>query len=173
MSYLLPLGEVVPLQKAVERGSVVIFQSAFWNPDAAGSDDNTSVNLLDQGDFLLQIAIRNGENAIVFNTRTANGKWGTEEREPLQGSFVRPNTSITVYDHGNRFEILFSGQTVHYYDKRINRNATSVFYKINQQSSPFSDPLVVSTFTSMSELFARNSPAHSETRPVPPLDMSV
>ena len=46
MPYLLPRGEVDPLQKTVERGSVVVFQSAFWNPDAAAANDNTSVNLL-------------------------------------------------------------------------------------------------------------------------------
>ena len=173
MSCLLPLGEVVPLQRAVERGSVVVFQSAFWDPDGAGANDKTSVNLLDRGDLLLHISIRNGQNAIVFNSRKAGGKWGAEERERLKGSFVSPNTSITIYDHGDRYEILFSGRTIHFYKKRIDRNATSVSYWINQPTSPFSNPLVVSTYTSTSEIFASSPPAHSEIRPVPPLDMSV
>ena len=173
MSCLLPIGEVVPLQRTIERGSVVVFQSTFWDPDGAGTSDKTSVNLVDRGDLLLHISIRNGQDAICFNSRKVGGRWGAEERERLRGSFVRPNISITVYDHGDRYEILFSGKTVHFYRKRINRNPTSVAYWIDQRTSPFSNPLVVSMYTSTSEIFASSSPAHSEIRPVSPLDMSV
>lgn len=167
MSYLVPVNGAVTLQKAIEPGGIVVFQSASWEWDSSRINDQTSVNILAGDDHLLHISMRQGQNAIVFNSRTANGAWGIEERKPLQGAFVTPSASITVCDHGDRYQILFSFQTVHYYVKRIKANTTHVSYHINpRQTSPFSDLLVVSTYDSMGEIAMINYGAYSEVLPI-------
>lgn len=174
MSYLVPVNGAVTLQKAIEPGGIVVFQSASWEWDSSWINDQTSVNMLAGDDHLLHISMRQGQNAIVFNSRTANGAWGIEERKPLQGAFVTPSASITVCDHGDRYQILFSFQTVHYYAKRIKANTTHVSYHINPgQTSPFSDLLVVSTYGSMGEIAMTNYRAYSEVRPIPPLEKTL
>lgn len=159
MFYLLPLSQTVNLKSEFIADGIIVFQSATLdlNPSKTGTNtiDNTAVNLLNSGDNLLHISIRRPENAIVFNTLPANGNWGTEERVTLQGKFVGPNTTITVYDHGDRYQILCDYHTVHYYTKRIKKNVTSVSYTINQgQTPPFSNPLAVTTYSSMDKLVA-------------------
>ncbi|KAF8244381.1 Galectin-3 [Wilcoxina mikolae CBS 423.85] len=159
MFYLLPLTETISLNTDFQADGIIVFQSATLdlNPSQTGTNtiDNTAVNLLHSGDYLLHVSIRRRENAIVFNSRAANGNWGTEERETLDGRFVGPNTTITVYDHGDRYQILFDYHTVHYYNKRIQKNADSISYTINQgQTPPFSNPLAVTTYSTMPELVA-------------------
>ncbi|KAI9740318.1 MAG: hypothetical protein M1834_004897 [Cirrosporium novae-zelandiae] len=164
MSYFLPIGETVALQKSVEPGGIIIFQSGIWDADLPRKKDNTRLNLFNGDDCLLCISIRRKENAIIFNSHVANGTWGCEERVPLQGAFVTPNINIMVYDHGDRYQILVSYQTVHYYLKRINVNTTNVSYAANPNKlSPLSDMLVVSTYDSMEEMVTTNYHACSGT----------
>jgi len=153
MFYLLPLTQSVNLKRELNADGIVVFQSASLDLDP--SKINTAVNLKNEGDILLHVSIRCGEKVIVFNSKTATGNWGPEERESLENRFVGPDTTITVYDHGDRYQILFDYHTVHYYLKRIHKNATSVSYTVNQdKTSPFSDPLGVFAYASMKELVA-------------------
>ena len=80
--------------------------------------------------------------------------WGTEERVPLKGLFGNvPNTTISVYDHGDRFQVLIDYKTIYYFVKRIQKNGTAVLYSINpDQISPFSDTLAVTTYDSFANI---------------------
>jgi Galactoside-binding lectin len=162
MFYLLPLTQSIKLKAEFKAEGIVVFQSASLDlsPSKTGTNslDNTAINLMsNEGDYLLHISIRRPENAIVFNSMPANGNWGTEERVTLQGKFVGPNTTIMVYDHGDRYQILFDYHTVHYFVKRIKKNATNISYSINKdQTPPFSNPLAVSTYASMAKFVAND-----------------
>jgi hypothetical protein len=156
MFYLLDQDQTCELKQELKADGIVVFQSATLDltPSATGTGqlDNTFINLNVGGDKVLHISIRRPENAVVFNARTATGNWGPEERITLQGSFRGPCTTITVYDHGDRYQILFDYHTVHYFNKRIHKNAgvTSVSYGSNpDQTPPFSRTLAMSTYSNM------------------------
>jgi hypothetical protein len=175
LSYFLALNDSVTLQRAVEPGGIVIVQSAFWDTDTTRSGDNISISLLNNtGDYLLQISLRQDDNVIAFNARAVDGEWGAEERKSLQGTFVSPCFNIAICDDGDRYGIFFSYQLNHYFDKRIDGLVSSVSYSINSnQTSPFCDILVLSTYDAMEEMALTNYRACSEIRPVPRLEKSV
>jgi hypothetical protein len=155
--YLLPITQTVTLKQEFKAENIIVFQSAKLDltPSTGSGIDNTAVNLISaDSDILLTISIRRTENAIVLNSKPANGNWGTEERVTLKGLFDNGlNTTITVYDHGDRFQILINYNTIHYYVKRIQKNAAAVLYAINpNQVSPFSDTLAVDTYDSFANI---------------------
>ena len=155
--YLLPITQTVTLKTPFKAENIIVFQSAKLDltPSTGPGIDNTAVNILDAlGDVLLHISIRRKEDAIVLNSRPANGIWGQEERVPLKGLFVdAPNTTITVYDHGDRYQVLIDYKTIYYFVKRIQKNGTAVLYSINpDQISPFSDTLAVTTYDSFANI---------------------
>ena len=155
--YLLPITETVTLKSEFKAENIIVFQSAKLDltPSTGSGIDNTAVNILDDaGDYLLHISIRRKENAIVLNSKTAGGAWGKEERVTLEGRFVNGlNTTIAVYDHGDRFQVLIDYNTIHYYDKRILENGTAISYAINpDQVSPFSDTLAVTTYEAFANI---------------------
>jgi hypothetical protein len=141
-------------------GSLYSNRHLDFSPSKTGTNtiDNTAFNLLDKaGDILLHISFRRPENAIVFNTCPKNGGWGKEERVTLSGTFIGADTTVTVYDHGNRYQILIDYHTVHYYEKRINQPTSCVSYTINEnQTPPFSNPIAVSTYSSLAKIMARD-----------------
>ncbi|KAF8245496.1 hypothetical protein K440DRAFT_651641 [Wilcoxina mikolae CBS 423.85] len=138
MFYLLPLTQTIALENKFKAHGIYVFQFALLDLNPSSVADNNSVNLMDSGDFLLHISIRREAGVIVFNT------------VDLLGRFVGPTTTITIYVHGDRYHILCDYHTVHYYNKRIKKNATSVAYLIGpNQTSPFSTPLAVTTYNSM------------------------
>lgn len=155
--YLLPITQTVTLKSQFKAENIIVFQSAKLDltPSTGPGIDNTAVNILDAaGDILLHVSIRRAENAIVFNSLPVNGAWGTEERVTLRGLFGNGlNTTITIYDHGDRFQILIDYKTVHYYAKRIQANGTAISYAINPgQISPFSNTLSVTTYDSFANI---------------------
>ncbi|KAI5782024.1 galectin [Peziza echinospora] len=154
--YILCLGSTIPIKPEFKKDNLIYFNSATLdlNPTKTGTNtiDNSAVNLISsKNDTLLHISIRRTENAVVFNTKPNNAGWGTEERIVLKGTFTKGNNAtITVYDHGDRYQILFDGKTVHYYKKRIEDNATQVSYTINKDvAQVFSRELGVTTFPSL------------------------
>ncbi|KAH7917729.1 galectin [Leucogyrophana mollusca] len=163
MLYLLPITTAVTLKNEFKAEGIVDFQSAKLdlNPSSAGPNqiDNTSVNLLSaKNDNLLHISIRRAENAIVFNAHEVDKDWGKEERVPLKGAFVGPDTVITVVDHGDRYQILTDYHTVHYFNKRISGNVNQLSYQINKnQISPFSDTLACQVYGSFADIRERSS----------------
>ena len=103
--YLLPITKSVTLKSEFKAENIIVFQSAKLDltPSTGPGIDNTAVNILDAaGNVLLHVSIHRKEDAIVLNSKPANGPWGTEERVPLKGLFVSdaPNTTITVYSCG-------------------------------------------------------------------------
>ena len=80
--------------------------------------DNISIKLFNNADdFLLHVSLHQEENAIIFNSRNVRGEWGCEDRERVQGTFENPSINIIVCDHGDKYQVLFSYQTVHYCKK--------------------------------------------------------
>jgi hypothetical protein len=169
MSSLLPLNDSVKLQRAVEPGGIVVVQSASWDPNPSLSGDNTNVNFLNNnGDYLLHVSLRQGANVIVFNARTADGDWGSEERLSLTGTFVKPCFNIAIWDQGDRYGILFGYQLFHSFKKRFFGLISNVSYYTNS-TSPLSEALVLSTLDAMEEIALTNDLACSDVRPLPPL----
>ena len=151
MSTPLPLGQTVALPKASKTGGIIIFKSSSWNAWPPGAD-NTALNILnDQGDYLLHISLRPRSNTLVLNSRSASGGWGSEERESLRDFFKAPTFEIMVYDHGDRYQLLFSNETVHYYKKRLGGTNSKIAYGTNNDTSPLSQTLNVSTYDTFAE----------------------
>ena len=151
------------LQKAVEPGGMVSFQSSSWDWRTTRTGDNTSLNLLNSaGDYLLHISLRQGDNVIVLNSRYANGSWGSEERIQLRDTFVASSFSVSVRHHKDGYELLFSYQPATYYKKRIAGVISSVSYLVDGSYSPLSDALIVSVFDAMEQLAQTNHLANCE-----------
>ncbi|EAU85786.2 galectin-1 [Coprinopsis cinerea okayama7 len=138
MLYHLFVNNQIKLQDDFKAEAVATIRSSVFNSKGG----TTVFNFLSAGEnILLHISIRPGENAIVFNSRTKGGAWGPEERVPYAGKFKGPNPSITVLDHGDRFQILFDNATAIYYTKRIKENAAAIAY--SAENSLFSSPVTV------------------------------
>ncbi|KAL9616222.1 MAG: hypothetical protein Q9160_008880, partial [Pyrenula sp. 1 TL-2023] len=164
MSCLLGPGMTVTLHDAIETGGLVTIQSASWDENNA----TTAINLLNNsGDKLLQMSLRQSTNDIVFNSQPANGQKGEEGREVLKGFFLLPDFSITIFDHGDRYQLLFSHQTVDYFNKRIHGVISSIPYDYPGEDTPFSEALVVSVYDALGILALTSRPICSEIRSNP------
>ncbi|KAI0882908.1 uncharacterized protein GGS22DRAFT_195632 [Annulohypoxylon maeteangense] len=161
--YYLPNGGTVKLQKAVELGGMVSFQSFSWDWLPSKTGDNTSLNLLNSaGDYLLRISLRQGENAIVLNSGYADGPWGPEERIESRDTFVASNFGVSILHHKEEYELLFSYHPTVYYKKRIPGVISSVSYTSNDGYSPLAGALIVSVFDTMEQLTQTNYLANCE-----------
>ncbi|KAF9236893.1 galectin, partial [Melanogaster broomeanus] len=148
--YTLKLGGDVGLNVDLTTDGIITFRSASHDVSSGSSGDQTSVNLNDSdGNRVLHLSFRRSQNLIVFNHKK-NGTWGTEERVALGGKFFKPDTTVMVYDHGDRFQILIDYRTVHYFTKRITASVRSVSYFCNQGQTPvFSNTMQVIAYSSM------------------------
>ncbi|THH21529.1 hypothetical protein EW146_g6 [Bondarzewia mesenterica] len=160
MLYLLPLSQTVELQSALNLDEIVVFQSTLLNTSSDVS--YTALNLLNAaGDYLLHISVRPSENVIVFNSRTASGGWGPEERVSFTDAFpdgVKEPT-IVVYDRGDSYRIRLGpgGITVNY-AKRLSGDIAKLSYTVSGDISAFSNPVVVNTYT-LDNVLLLSSPA--------------
>ncbi|KAF8465530.1 galectin [Kalaharituber pfeilii] len=159
--YLIGLDETIKLSSPFKADGIITFQSPYVNlkPSPTGTDllDNTNLNLLSsKDDILLQFSVRRTENAIVFNSRRHGAGWGQEESIQLAGAFTSSGkTTITAYDHGDRYQILIDGRTVKTFNKRIHEPATQAAYLRNaNQVSPFSDPGVLTQYENLGQFSA-------------------
>ncbi|EYE94763.1 Galectin-3 [Aspergillus ruber CBS 135680] len=131
---LVSLNARTSLDSPLKRDSLVLLHSRQLNlrPEPEVYIDNTNVNFYnDEGDNLLHISFRRVEKEIVFNSGPVGGDWGDEERVDLPGVFFRDDSYVIVYDHGDRYQILIDGRTVHYFTKRQGGEGTSVGYSVN------------------------------------------
>ena len=117
------------------------------HPDTLnGSAQPSYINFLSAGEnVLFHMSFRPQEEngVVVFNSRTKDGRWGPEERVPLEGKFGS-YPIITVYDIGSEYEVLFDNKIVINYKKRIGEDATALYYGVDSSTGPvFSDPLAV------------------------------
>lgn len=171
-STLLAVGETVALQRAIEPGGIVAFYSATCNTDP--SNGISVIDLLDDSEnILLHMSLRPKDNVIVFNSRLKGAAWGEGETAQFQGAFIPPSFNVTIYDHGDQYQILFSYQTIHYYKKKINGIVSNVTYYVQQDPPIFADVMVLATYKSLEELVLKNKHAISEARPIPKLERYV
>ncbi|TFK27610.1 hypothetical protein FA15DRAFT_723074 [Coprinopsis marcescibilis] len=155
MFVLLNANQVVKLGQDITNENILLIQStklAFTS-----SQGTTYFNLLSAAEnIILHISIRPSQNVIVFNSRTKDGSWGPEERIPLAGQLEGNNPSITIYDHGDRYQILLDLKTVLYYNKRIKESGVMLGY-FQDQSSAFGNTLAVEVYDSLADIVPRLS----------------
>ncbi|TFK27608.1 hypothetical protein FA15DRAFT_653495 [Coprinopsis marcescibilis] len=113
----------------------------------------SSINFMSASqNILLHMSFRPGINVIVFNSKTKDGAWGPEERISFMGRFGM-NPIIGVYDHGDRYQVLFDNETVIYYNKRIHETATMLQYNVDAgKTAVFGEALGVNTYSSFGEI---------------------
>ncbi len=140
-------------------GGIIIFRSSVIELDDRASD-GTSLNLLNKGgDIMLHLNFRPYRNVVVFNTHPARGGRGREEAVNIRGWFEGGrNVTVAVYEHPNRYQILFNGKTAHYYDKRIHGDACSIMYGGSHSERPcFSNPIAFDIYTNWAALVPRSN----------------
>ena len=153
--YQFPFGDrlqPVDLVDPITTDGIVIFRSSKLN--LIPSANNTSINLFGaDGSIILCVAMRRVEDVIVLNSRTASGTWLVEQRIRFSGSFDGQNHTITVYDHGDRYQVLTNGTTRIYYDKQLKGDVTAIDYSVYAgETSIFSDNLAVETYNNFAAL---------------------
>jgi hypothetical protein len=149
--YLIPVNNTVGLSQRVRADGIVIFRSSQLN--VASPACRTSLNLLSENnDIVLHIGFRRDENAIVFNACSSAG-WLSEERTSFGDKFEGNNYTVTVYDHGDRYQIAFNGKTGHYFTKRIRADVASLQYFVDMgHQALLSDPVVAENYVDLSAL---------------------
>lgn len=139
----------VKLNKPFTAGSTIYFLSTAFDgtPDPGPKLDNTSLNLHHGDDWLLHIAVRRVEKRILLNT-FRNGAWDTNPQAVnLENVFSGPGAVIKVKASDTSYEVSFEGgSTVHTFQKRINADATTVSYRIDNERRVFSDPVIAEIF---------------------------
>lgn len=139
----------VKLNKPFTAGSTIYFLSTAFDgtPEPGPKLDNTSVNLRHGDDYLLHISIRRVEKRIYFNT-FRNGAWDKNPQAVnLENVFSGPGAVIKVKASDTSYEISFDeSPTVHTFKKRINGDATTVSYGIENQRPVFSNPIIAQIF---------------------------
>ncbi|KAF8630102.1 hypothetical protein AX17_005498 [Amanita inopinata Kibby_2008] len=113
--------------------------------------------LNDNSDQILHMSIRPSQNEIVFNSRTASGPFGPEQKVPLTGLFQSQTPTVTFYDHSDRFQVMVDFKTIIYYNKRSSLTGTVTRVGYEADSTSFlSNPLGVTPYTSFADVYPRN-----------------
>ena len=158
MLYLLPAGPIVDLHDEFTSDGIIIFRSATLDLISAR---NTSINLYNgDGDIVLHIVFRREAKKIVFNThRSETSTWEREEHVGFEGKFNHgQDTTVTIYDHRDRFQILVNYRTIHYFKKRFPDNVvTAIAYRFDGPQSLFSEYLTVDTYPCLANLLPRSN----------------
>ncbi|KAF8457118.1 concanavalin A-like lectin/glucanase domain-containing protein [Kalaharituber pfeilii] len=156
--YLVKLNTILILSSPFQAEGILMFQSGSYGLSSnyaptASTVDNSQLNFVtSSGDYGLHISFRRHENIVVFNTRRS-GKWDDEERIQLQGAFIRHGATVTVYDQGDRYQIMFDGRTVHMFNKRVHEPVVQVSYMENpEKPRPLSATLAVTQFQTLGQL---------------------
>ncbi|KAH6911549.1 galectin-2 [Coprinopsis sp. MPI-PUGE-AT-0042] len=152
MLYHLPANGKVQLESAFKAESIAIIRSSklAFNPSQGAAIFNFDS---EDHDTVLHISIRPRDHVVVFNSRVRDGTWGPEERITFDARFKDVNPTITVYDHGDRFQILFDYTTVKYYNKRNEKDVAAIVYGVDEtRGLAFSEMLTVDVYASFAEL---------------------
>ena len=150
--YLININQSINLSDPIKVDEIVIFRTPKLNLTSSGVHiDDASLNLLARnGDTLLHIGFRPLENVIVFNCCKANA-WLHEERVSFGDKLNGKNHTVTIHDHGDLYQILANGSTIHYFKKQLLGEASALQY-LSGQALLFSDPIVVETYTNWAAL---------------------
>nr|3WG1_A Chain A, Galactoside-binding lectin [Cyclocybe aegerita]3WG1_B Chain B, Galactoside-binding lectin [Cyclocybe aegerita]3WG3_A Chain A, Galactoside-binding lectin [Agrocybe cylindracea]3WG3_B Chain B, Galactoside-binding lectin [Agrocybe cylindracea] len=157
--YNISAGASVDLAAPVTTGDIVTFFSSALNLSAgAGSPNNTALNLLSEnGAYLLHIAFRLQENVIVFNSRQPNAPWLVEQRvSNVANQFIGSGgkAMVTVFDHGDKYQVVINEKTVIQYTKQISGTTSSLSYNSTEGTSIFSTVVEAVTYTGLAKLAA-------------------
>ncbi|KAF8630106.1 hypothetical protein AX17_005502 [Amanita inopinata Kibby_2008] len=156
MFSIVNVGGNVQLAQAFVPEGILVTQSTS---NSIKSTTNTiRLYLLnDNDDQILHMSIRPSQNVIVFNSRTASGNFGPEERVAISADFGSHTPTVTFYDHGDRYQVMIDYKTVIYYNKRqgLDGPVTRVGYAADGDSF-LSDALGVTLYPSFADLYPRN-----------------
>jgi hypothetical protein len=150
--YLIPVNGVVELSQRVSGDGIIMFRSSELNRASASS--HAMLNLLaEDSAIVLHISFRREEDAIVFNARNSAGCWLTEKRISFGDRLKGNNHTVTVFDHGDRYQIAFNGRTGHYFTKQIRADVAFLQYSVDTgHQALLSGPVVAETYVDLSAL---------------------
>jgi Galactoside-binding lectin len=151
MLYHLTNGVMVPLQAPFKAESIAIIRSSKLG--FSSNQGLTGLSLIGANNNVhLRVGFRPREDVVVLN-HAKDGFWGTvEEKLPLTGKFKNANPTITICDHGDRFQVLLDNVSVTYFKKRIEGDVIAISYDYAEQEHGFSDILTLDVLSSFSEL---------------------
>nr|2ZGS_A Chain A, Anti-tumor lectin [Cyclocybe aegerita]2ZGS_B Chain B, Anti-tumor lectin [Cyclocybe aegerita] len=152
--YNISAGTSVDLAAPVTTGDIVTFFSSALNLNAgAGNPNNTTANLFaENGAYLLHIAFRLQENVIIFNSRQPDGPWLVEQRvSDVANQFagIDGKAMVTVFDHGDKYQVVINEKTVIQYTKQISGLTSSLSYNATEETSIFSTVVEAVTYTGL------------------------
>ncbi|CAA7264389.1 unnamed protein product [Cyclocybe aegerita] len=147
--YDISVGSSVALVDPVTTGDIVTFRSTDVNlnvnPGTGNSVNNSVLNLLaENGAFLLTIGFRIGQNP--------DGPWLVEQRVSNVADQFTGRTgkaSVTVFDHGDKYQVVINEKTVIQYTKQISGPTKSLSYEAPGNASIFSPEVEAKTYTSL------------------------
>lgn len=149
------------LDKPFGPGQSITFVSTSYDPraDPTVGRDSAGFYFTNGNDILLNIAIRRGQNRIVFNTRQG-GIWGNEQSVALQGVFTGPRAFVHVTANAYTYTISFNNDSSHAYTftKIIQGDPTGVLYFESNFRRVFSNPVITAVFCMCILLFCSNDP---------------
>jgi len=151
---LIPVNKTVKLSNSIHTDGIIIFRSSQLNRSMDNHEAHAGLYLVaDNKDVVLHIGFRRDEDVIIFNARMSSGKWLRADRIPLGNRLLGKNHTVTVYDHGDNFQILFNGKTGHSFKKQLQGQVSSLMYDVGNDKIPlFSDPLVAETYDNFAAL---------------------
>jgi len=132
MAAILELGESIPLKPPLRKGMVLAFKSQRLDLTPSDKVDPTRLQLWNKAnEVVLQILISRRQDAVSFNARTPVSLldgWGeTEKISNIASSWKSTSKfTISVYDCGDKYQILFNLTPVHYFQKRFSINSSAV-----------------------------------------------
>lgn len=149
------------LDKPFGPGQSITFASSSYDPraDITVGRDTAGFYFTKGNDVLLNVAIRRGQNRIVFNTRQG-GIWGNEQSIALQDVFTGPRAFVHVTADAYTYTISFNSNSshVHTFAKVIQGDPTGVLYFESNFRPVFSNPVITAVFGMYIFLFCSNSP---------------
>lgn len=137
-----------PFDRPFAPGQSITFVSTSYDStaDTTVAIDSAGFYLTNGNDVLLDIAFRRAQNRILFNTRQGT-TWGTEQSVALQDLFPGPHAFIHVTATATTYDISFNNSSkIHTFHKRIQGEATGVFYFEDNSRAVFSNPVVAAVF---------------------------
>jgi hypothetical protein len=151
---LIPVNKTVKLSHSIKTDGIIIFRSSQLNRSRSDHKAHAGLDLVaDNKDVLLHIGFRPDEDVIIFNARTSSGQWLREARIPFQNRLRGKNHTVTVYDHGDNFQILFNGKTGYTFRKQLPGHVSSLRCDVGKNQVPlFSDPVVAETYHNFAAL---------------------
>ena len=135
---------VTTLARPLGTNSFIRFLSPSVNKSPDSGIGNTNLNLThgDTENIAFVVALRFPDGKLVFNTQIG-GTWGTEEKIDIVGLFNETGTSIGIRTNEDSYTVTVDGQEVYIFQKRLNEDATGIWYASNNDETVLSNPIIV------------------------------